>query len=663
MVDGHAGSVACRELEGARGVGLLGLRHDEEVRARERGERLAQPPRGQERAARVGRRRVEEDDVEVALERDVGEAVVEEVDGHGGLRALRPGAAPRARFASATIGTRGSGAREERRLVARVAHGRERHPRRPRRRRSRGSSARSPRVRIEGRHPRARSSPASQRTNGVLPVPPAATLPTERTGRPARRTGRRPRPVGREARRDGRAVEGRERVERPHAGRAPVEERRGRPRAARARGARGRGEERRRGRGRAGARVAASARSGASASAAEARVGRPRRRRRARPRPSRGCSRPRARRRRALRRGAARGRCVRPSARTCPRGARRRRARTSRRARRPCRGGGRRRAPARERRRGRSAGRRRGPLRGEPRRGLEVVGPPRREDEEHGGARRRGGGRTSRTSGISSSADRARDEDRPSGGERARRGGEGRRGRRGAVELEVARDRDARRRDADRRETLGVGGACARERATSAESGPEKSADARRYRAAERSERRAFARRTGTERRRASRRTAGQSSVSTRTRSRGRSASKKRRTDDGRSSGNGRHGRPRGPARRERRPTPAGVVALRRSGTPGRSAGHFGRQGERHLHLAEGDALDPDSARREADRAREEPRKDEREERGLGGDGGAQIESGQEFKMRRHAAADYTAEGPGGPFPDRRRRPGKRNRG
>ena len=125
VVDGHAGSVARRELAGARGVGLLGLRDDEEVGAREGREGLAQAPGRQERAAGVGRRRVEEDDVEVAREGDVREAVVEEVEGRRGRqrsRAARRG--PRAPAVGHDRDGR-KGAGEERRLVAGVAHGRE----------------------------------------------------------------------------------------------------------------------------------------------------------------------------------------------------------------------------------------------------------------------------------------------------------------------------------------------------------------------------------------------------------------------------------------------------------------------------------------------------------------------------------------------------------
>src|ERR1035437_3502746 len=179
---------------------------------------------------------------------------------------------------------------------------------------------------------------------------------------------------------------------------------------------------------------------------------------------------------------------------------------------------------------------------------------------------------------------------------------------------------------------------------------------------------------TGTARRCASRSTEGQSSVSTRTRRRGAVASKNRRTEKGTSSGNVRHA----PGRlRERRPTPAGVVEVRRSGragppaagsrseespnregdverkrppragTPAREEAHAGgRRGgeeERQVRTPDGElfgkregdldfterhALDPDPTRGPRSLCRrEETRNDERKEGRLGGQRRHQIES------------------------------------
>ena len=113
---------------------------------------------------------------------------------------------------------------------------------------------------------------------------------------------------------------------------------------------------------------------------------------------------------------------------------------------------------------------------------------------------------------------------------------------------------------------------------------------------------------------------------------------------------------------RDRSPTPAGVVEVRRRGIPGRIRGARRRAcgpprpprprlpGPR-LRLAPGRP------------GRKKAGDDEREKRALRRGGRRSNRVRQEFMLRRHAAADYTAERPGGRSPDRRRRSRKRKRG
>ena len=127
MEDGDAGGEAAGELQRGGRVGLLGLRDDDQVRPGEGRQRLAQEAGRQEGAPGVGGRRVEEDDVDLPGEADVGEAVVEEVEVHGRLERLGAGRRERA---PGVGDDRDGGERpgEERRLVPGRGDRRERSP-------------------------------------------------------------------------------------------------------------------------------------------------------------------------------------------------------------------------------------------------------------------------------------------------------------------------------------------------------------------------------------------------------------------------------------------------------------------------------------------------------------------------------------------------------
>ena len=176
VVDGRAGSPSCRER--ARAAAESACSHFVTTTRSARASDASgsrRRPCGQQSAARVGRGRVEEHDVEVAREGDVREAVVEEVKGHVGHQLFHaPGGGDAVPVGHDRDARESAG--EDGRLVPGIPH--------------RGDGARAVRdddraaarpavAARENRRAgcsRARSSPASHRTKGVLPVPPAATI-------------------------------------------------------------------------------------------------------------------------------------------------------------------------------------------------------------------------------------------------------------------------------------------------------------------------------------------------------------------------------------------------------------------------------------------------------------------------------------------------------
>ena len=225
VVDGHAGSVPCRRRVPPRPdrPARTSSRRSRSARARD-DERLAQRLfRGRRAPPASGAVASRRTTSTVAGERHVREAVVEEMKGDAGRERLdaRARAAPRLRSPSATMGTPGSARARTAASSPDIVERRRARRRRPRRR-PRAAARPAVAAREDRRGGSAgASSPASQRTNGVFPVPPAARLPTEITGRPGPADAEEPAPVEREAAGDPRAVGRREGAEEGAHGGAP----------------------------------------------------------------------------------------------------------------------------------------------------------------------------------------------------------------------------------------------------------------------------------------------------------------------------------------------------------------------------------------------------------------------------------------------------------